>query len=334
MHLIVTCPSGFEVEAKKELEAILGRCSVNMTYFCGLLRVKMAPEDALTRLGDADTSYLSKVVPIRASVQADIPSIKRFFSDKMPAGTFAVRCKRRGSHGFSSKAVEIEVGAMLTEKGAKVDLSSPETILWIDIIQDRAHLAMLPAKNIIKKTPKVQRRWKKGERPISRAELKIREIIDVFPEIFTEDKTVLDIGAAPGGWTKAISGKVKKVMAVDRAKLDEAVLAIENVVYIKERAENLLIDEKVDILTNDANLLHMQSAEISIDLAEKYLKDGGTLIHTVKFGVVPKSGKLAAKSLNHAAEEVKVAFEKAKIKTETRKLEYNTRNEITIIGRK
>jgi hypothetical protein len=51
--------------------------------------------------------------------------------------------------------------------------------------------------------------------------------------------------------------------------------------------------------------------------------------------VVPKSGIPAAKSLNQAVNEVRQELEKSGITVlGIRKLKYNTRNEITIIGRK
>ena len=334
MRLLVTCPSGFEVEAKRELEDMLGEGTGSMTYFRGLLRVDTEREDAMARLRETDTSYISRAIPIQGVVDADIESIKSFFKNKEIEGSFAVRCKRRGSHGFSSKDLEVEVGSMVVKEGARVDLDNPASILWVDIIQEQANLSILSPGDIVKKTPKVERRWKKGERPVSRAELKMREVMEAFPEIFTGDKIALDIGAAPGGWTRAMAGRLKKVISVDRAELDPGVKALENVVHIKERAENLSLDEKVDIITNDANLLHMQSAEISIKLAENYLKKGGVIIHTVKLGIVPKTGKPAAKSLNHAAGEVKEEFERTGIRAQIRKFEHNTRNEATIIGRK
>jgi tRNA(Ser,Leu) C12 N-acetylase TAN1 len=334
VHLLVTCQSGFEVEAKRELEEMLGEGSVRMTYFRGLLKVNTKQEDAISLLRDKDTSYISRAIPIQKTVNADMESIKKFFENTKIEGTFAARCKRRGTHEFSSKDVEIEAGNMITGAHSKVDLDNPETILWVDIIQDKAHLSILRKDDIIKKTPVVQRRWKKGERPVSRAELKMREIMAANPGIFTPDKVALDIGAAPGGWTRAMASELKKVIAVDRAKLDPGVMALPNILYIKERAENLDLDEHVDIIANDANLLHMQSAQISLELADKYLSDGGVLIHTVKFGVTPKTGTPAAKSLNHAAGEVKSVFESAGITCDTRKLKHNTRNEATIIGRK
>ena len=247
MQLLATCPSGFEVEAKREIEEALGGGTVRMTYFRGLLSVNTKHEDAISRLREKDTAYLSKAIPIQEVAEAKIESIEEFFKDTKIEGAFAARCKRRGAHDFSSKDVEIAVGNVITGEGSRVDLDNPETILWVDIIQEKAYLSVLSPDDIIKKTPIVERRWKKGERPVSRAELKMREIMAEFPEIFTSDKIALDIGAAPGGWTRAMAGKLEKVIAVDRAKLDPAVMALQNVVHIKERAENLDLDEHVDI---------------------------------------------------------------------------------------
>jgi tRNA(Ser,Leu) C12 N-acetylase TAN1 len=334
LRLLVTCSSGFEVEAKRELEDVLGEARASMTYFRGLLKVDGVNEESIERLRDADTAYISKAIPVQKTVHADLESITDFFKDTKIEGTFAARCKRRGTHGFSSKEVEIEVGNTITSEGSSVDLDNPETVLWVDIIQERAHLSVLSPDDIIKKTPKFQRKWKKGERPVSRAELKMREVMHEFSEIFTEDKVALDIGAAPGGWTRAMAPRVKRVIAVDRAKLDKEVLALTNVVHMEVRAENLSLTEVVDIITNDANLLHLQSAQISVDLAKKFLKEGGWLIHTVKLGIIPKSGSPAAKSLNHAAGEVMEVFESAGLESTTRKLKHNTPNETTIIGRK
>ncbi|MEE8402636.1 MAG: hypothetical protein V3R93_02675, partial [Candidatus Hydrothermarchaeaceae archaeon] len=65
MRLLVTCPSGFETEAKGELEELWGRGTVRMTFFRGLLSVDTAVKDALARLREADTTYISKAVPIQ-----------------------------------------------------------------------------------------------------------------------------------------------------------------------------------------------------------------------------------------------------------------------------
>lgn len=156
-----------------------------------------------------------------------------------------------------------------------------------------------------------------------------------FPDLFRENDIALDIGAAPGGWSRALAEKVKKVIAVDTAELDDSVKKIKNIVYVKKRAENLILDEKVDLLTNDVNLLHLESTKLSIDVAKKYLKKGGFLIQTVKLDRTSKNGASAAKSLNQALQEVTHELEKNQIKVlNIVKLKYNTKNEITVIAKK
>lgn len=337
MHLLITTPSGFEKEAINELESILNGTKAKTTYFKGVLlaETRLSKKEIKKVLDENETTYISKVLPIERIAPAKIKDIKEFFSSvELDGKRFAVRCTRRGTHEFSSKDVESEIGAML-RKGRIVDLENPEMLCIIEILQDYCCLSVLSPDEIINKKIGVYRKWEKGKRPVSRAELKMREIMEKFPDAFKREYVALDIGAAPGGWTKAMSGAVKKVIAVDAAELDPNVKAIENVVHIKSRAEELELNEQVDIMTNDANLLHAQSAGISSVLAGKFLRGGGFLIHTVKLGIVPDIGLPAAKNLNEAADEVTRMLEESGVKiVEAVKLRHNTRNEITLIGRK
>lgn len=346
MHLLITSPSGFEKQAMQEISALLKekdrRSEVRTTYFKGLLlaETSLSRDEAHEILRQAETKYVNKVLPIEKIVSSSVEEIKKFFESRLremdiKSKRAAARCARRGKHGFSSVEVEREVGAMLKSAGATIDLKNPELIFLAEVVQDYACVSVLRAEEIIHKTPVAMRKWAPGERPVSRAELKMRELIRRFPEIFSEQAVALDIGAAPGGWSRAMAAKVKKVIAVDAAELNEDVKSLPNVLHIKIRAENLALNEQVDILTNDANLLHGESARLSVELANKYLKPSGYLLHTVKLGVVPETGKRAAKSLSAAAEEVKQIFEKSGVEIiSVLKLRYNTRNEVTIVARR
>lgn len=336
MDILITTLSGFEKQAIAELEEILGKGSIKTTYFKGLLlgKTSLNKRRLLELLGEARTDYVSRVMPVDKIVPTNIREMKEFFKGYEVDRRAAVRCIRRGSHDFSSKDVEVEIGSLIKERGGVIDLTNPEVIFLINIIQDYACLSVLSPGEIIEKRPKVKRRWRKGERPVSRAELKMRELMERCPEIFKEDFTALDIGAAPGGWTRAMAERMKRVIAVDRAELDEDVKHMENVLYVKTRAEELQLEEKVDVITNDANILPLDSAKLTLGLAKRFLKEGGFLIHTVKLGIVPKIGKPAAKSLNLAVREVRQEFERYGIRIlRTIKLKHNTKNEKTIVGR-
>ncbi|CAB1104197.1 unnamed protein product [Ectocarpus sp. CCAP 1310/34] len=50
-------------------------------------------------------------------------------------------------------------------------------------------------------------------------------------------RTQIDIGAAPGGWTSFLASKCRRVLSVDPAELDPAVLALPNVVHVQQLIE-------------------------------------------------------------------------------------------------
>jgi len=340
MHLLITCPSGFEKHAKRESGAILrkidSKAHVEYTYFKGLLLAELEGqrEDVLRVFAVTDTKFISKITPLEAELKS-IDEVRPFFENSDVVGKrFAVRCERRGTHPFSSKEIEMDIGGMLKEKGGIVDLTEPEIMFLVQIIQDRYFAGVATPSDILTKTPAVDRKWAKGERPVSRAELKMREVMRRHPEIFDGSYVALDLGAAPGGWSKAMAKKIKKIIAVDPGALDEDVLKIENVVHLKKRAENLQLDEEVEVLTNDANILPMESATLSCEAAEAHLKSGGYLVHTVKFGIDPDTGGPVAKSLSHAVLEVIRKFQNKDFEILSKiRLKYNTKNETTIVAK-
>lgn len=57
-------------------------------------------------------------------------------------GNFKVKCLRQGSHEFNSQDVEKLIGAIIYKKGYKVNLSSPDTIILTDIIDDVCFLGL------------------------------------------------------------------------------------------------------------------------------------------------------------------------------------------------
>lgn len=56
--------------------------------------------------------------------------------------SFAVRTTRRGKHDFSSIDVNVKAGACIQEAmGNPVDLTYPDKIIWVEIINDKAYLS-------------------------------------------------------------------------------------------------------------------------------------------------------------------------------------------------
>ncbi len=66
--------------------------------------------------------------------------------------TFAVRTVRRGHHGFTSIDVNVVVGdAVRKATGASVNLRSPDKVVAVEIIQDKAFIAFYPGSTVWRK---------------------------------------------------------------------------------------------------------------------------------------------------------------------------------------
>ncbi|CAM9783801.1 unnamed protein product [Scytosiphon promiscuus] len=69
---------------------------------------------------------------------------------------------------------------------------------------------------------------------VCRAFYKIKEVSSRAELTFSKDWTAVDIGAAPGGWTSFLASKCRRVLSVDPAELDPAILALPNVVHVQQ----------------------------------------------------------------------------------------------------
>ncbi len=279
MKYFITCLSGYEKEAVKELEAIGFRARV--LFMPGLLFAKSRDYNP-SFLKKVSFRYVCKIYPIHKVKKAEICEITRFFKenvDRFRDKKFAVRCRRRGIHSFSSTDVEKHVGKVLAKFG-KVDLEKPEVIALVQIVQNLAFLSILKKDDIFVYKCCARKKWSK--RPLNKSELKLIEIVNLFPEIFRNLNYVLDIGSSPGGWAKVLSKYAKIVFALDPADLK---VSSDNIVHIRAKAEDfekLKINFSFDLITNDMNKFYNESLSIALNIAEKYLKRGGYLIQTLK----------------------------------------------------
>ncbi len=135
--------------------------------------------------------------------------------------SFRLEAKKYGtSIADSAKDIEVKLGSMLESKGFHADLENPDIIIY----------AVFIGKNLFvgKKSTGKQHAYaldafrysnKSACMTINRAEFKIKEAIDFFNIDCKSMHKVLDIGAAPGGWTHYLS-KYAKIVAVDNALLD------------------------------------------------------------------------------------------------------------------
>lgn len=172
--------------------------------------------------------------------------------------------------------------------------------------------------------------WSRGvcriprrKEPVSRAESKLQEALELFPPI--SGGRALDLGAAPGGWTRVLAERGFQVDAVDPAGLSPAVSAIKNVEHHKTTAGDFLAHSNADyeLLVSDMKMDPLMVADLMTDVKPR-IRPQGAMIATLK---LPKKGN-PLPVLDKALEKIKRAY----TIVQARQLYFN-RHEVTVLAR-
>ena len=115
------------------------------------------------------------------------------------------------------------------------------------------------------------------------------------PHLFTEDKTVLDIGCGNGNNEGWISKRVKKVYGVDISeevikKAKERFKKINNVLFYVNDGEHLDFEEnKFDLIFSIITFIHIpkENAKIYFKECERVLKKGGLFLFQIPERNIP-----------------------------------------------
>ncbi|MBU6998136.1 MAG: RNA-binding protein [Theionarchaea archaeon] len=138
-----------------EIQWAVENCRIIRTRYRGLFLIE-AGEEALQLIRSYDTTAICRVIPLDDLIRADLTTISErtlsIAEKKLGGGEkFAVRCKRRG---FSVPSMEIErdIGAQIVAAmGNPVDLENPDKVVFIEIIDKKAGIAVLSESEIVEK---------------------------------------------------------------------------------------------------------------------------------------------------------------------------------------
>jgi 23S rRNA (cytidine2498-2'-O)-methyltransferase len=142
------------------------------------------------------------------------------------------------------------------------------------------------------------RRFKREAEQISRAEFKLLEAIEIFGLALPQEGLALDLGAAPGGWTRVLRAHGLHVVAVDPADLAPSLAADPDVRHVRATAQRYLREGKTrfGVVLNDMRMDARDSARLLAAAAER-LDEGGWALVTLK---LPQRGaeRVAASALS------------------------------------
>ena len=245
---------------------------------------------------------------------------------------FAVQCRIIGSRNegieYTSKDVEVSIGRKYEEIGgipvfSDANLKNEDIqVISILINKNKVYMGFSSSKDNLNFHSDEYRICSKTGREISRADNKLKEALIKFDIKLSGEGYALDIGAAPGGWTKVLADYGYSVIAVDPGNLKEELYNNPKIKHHKCRIEDLKFDHYFDIIVNDMNVDPEISASIMNSLSNS-LKDKGLAIVTFKLPgkvdeAILESSKilssnyevLSIKSLFHNRQEVTVLLRK------------------------
>jgi 23S rRNA (cytidine2498-2'-O)-methyltransferase len=171
--------------------------------------------------------------------------------------------------------------------GATLDVRRPQQVLSVLIVDSagerNAYLGLSLAAHNLSDWAGGERRFQRDAGQISRAEFKLLEALEQFRVELPAGGRALDLGAAPGGWTRVLRERGLSVTAVDPAQLHPALAADAGVRHLRMSAESYLAagPGRFDLLLNDMRLDGRDSARLMVAFA-RYLRPAGQAIMTLK----------------------------------------------------
>ena len=189
---------------------------------------------------------------------------------------------RAGSnkHSYSSGHVnQLLAEAIAEETGAVESIKKPQVIVSLLCSMEKAYLGISLTTDNLSDWPGGARHFAHLPEQISRAEFKLLEALEVFGVTLPSQGLALDLGAAPGGWTRMLLEAGMQVVAVDPAKLDARLLRQPRLDHYRGYAEDYLEEAikrrgKFNVITNDMRMDAREAARLLVQASACLLSDG------------------------------------------------------------
>ena len=225
-----------------------------------------------------------------------------------PNESFAVQTRILCNQLLKAYDINNELSDRYTAAGCRLDIKSPRKIISI-VIKERAYMGLSEAGENLSDWAGGRIRFHKGEEQISRAEFKLEEAMKCMDLSIKPQSRVLDLGAAPGGWSRIALEKGALVTAVDPADMDKRWLKYPGLTHIQATAQSFIkgCAQNYELLLNDMRMDAAESAELT-NLCADLLCRGALALITIKLtGIQPiKQLKEAEKILSQRFEIVRL----------------------------
>lgn len=301
-NFIVTFTPFFKKNVLRELAKVDSDVSIKQMFdgSRALIQSKLDATAFIKALQGIKTVFVKHIMPVQetGSVSGILEQdkdalLKASQSIVYMAGSdkFAVQCRIATSGKkaleYTSKDVEVFLGQFYANKGNipsfsdKALINERIKVVSVFISKDTYYMGFSTSEENLNFHCDEHRICSKTGREISRAENKLKEALVKFGIKLDGEGTALDLGAAPGGWTKVLADYGYNVTAVDPGALHPSLADNPKITHMRTRIEKLTFSNYFDIIVNDMNVDPQITAKIMCGLADS-LKKGGIAIVTLK----------------------------------------------------
>jgi 23S rRNA (cytidine2498-2'-O)-methyltransferase len=322
---IVTYTPYFEKSVKKEIYGIDPNFNTEKKFSpSNALITSQKPEDVfIEELKESSPIFIKHIMPVmdagELSGDLEEDKVKLLQSidsiSQMEEGIkFAVQCRLvKANLMYTAKDIEVYIGSYYEKKGCIPFFSDREimnqdiNIISIFLYDSEYYVGFSKSgDNLNFHSDEYRISSRAGGREISRAENKLIEALASFNVELEGKGTALDLGAAPGGWSKVLADYGYDVLAVDPANLHSKLENDHRIKHIRKKAQDIKLEKTLDLIVNDMNIEPKDTAKIMNDVAP-LLKEGGLAIVTIKLPFNPERGIAEAKEiLNDKYEVLKI----------------------------
>jgi 23S rRNA (cytidine2498-2'-O)-methyltransferase len=333
---IITASAPSRQLAIEDIQPVyLDGAALNETTFLAKLLVSFA--ELAGRLQADPPIFIQHICPPQqrlalSSAAADLDRLTaaaQALSASLPASKepFSIQTRildRQSERAYRPVDINQKLAAIFATSGYNLDVRNPTWVLSVVISGDMAYLGLSTARQNLSNWAGGQHRFKWEPEQISRAEFKLLEAVDVFDLILSGGGRAIDLGAAPGGWTRLLRRWGYEVWAVDPANLAPQLHRDKKIHHFRQPAERFLSKApQVDLIVNDMRLDVEESAQLMVQAAAS-LKVQGLAIMTLK---------LPRQEVRPKLEAGLAVLERAYLRLGVRQLFHN-RQEVTVALRK
>lgn len=315
--VIVTCDDGSVDLAQAELSAAAPAAVLLEELSAGVLLYDagIAFAELAAQWRASPPIFVRHIAPVQAIAPlgghaGDPAFLARTLPDVLPAIdsalSFSVQTRILTDVPYKPFDVNTALAAALAgDNGPVLDVRTPQQIVSVacaslqswhpqaSMVVGGAHVGrgrrlaalagLSPAADNLSNWAGGMRRFAREEGQISRAEFKLLEAFEVFGVELPPRGVALDLGAAPGGWTRVLRQRGQYITAVDPAELDARLAGDRGVRHLRTTAEQYLQDgpDRFDIIVNDMRMDARDSARLMAAFA-RFLYPHGWVLMTLK----------------------------------------------------